>query len=173
MPIMDAQPLILGADQNGAEDVSGDEEEEEAIVHVRVAVGVEDGEEDQPDRARDGEDDAEHAEHLLRARGVAREPARVSQVPLREEGQVEEHRRDDRAGDKERFERKRPHVGDVGYGLRAVHRGGHGYPGVARLSACRGACLLERWVSAWNFLREEREREKGEGEGHLATCMLR
>lgn len=41
-----AQALVLGADEDGADDVARDEEEEEAVVEVRVVEGVEDGEED-------------------------------------------------------------------------------------------------------------------------------
>jgi len=37
-----AEALVFGADEDGAEDVAGDEEEEETVVQVRVAQGVED-----------------------------------------------------------------------------------------------------------------------------------
>lgn len=40
-----AQALVLGADEDGADDVAGDEEEEEAVVEMRILEGVEDGEE--------------------------------------------------------------------------------------------------------------------------------
>jgi len=43
---VDAETLVLGADEDGAYDVAGYEEEEEAVVEVGVVEGVEDGEED-------------------------------------------------------------------------------------------------------------------------------
>lgn len=123
LPIVDPQSLVLGADQDRAEDVAGDEEEQEAIVHVGVAVRIEDGEEDQADRPGDGEEDAGDAEEYLVARGVAGEAAGVAQVALREEGEVEEYGGYDSAGDEEWFEGEGTHVGDVGYGLAVVHGG--------------------------------------------------
>ena len=44
---VDAEALVLGADEDGADDVAGDEEEEETVVQVGVVQGVEDGEQDQ------------------------------------------------------------------------------------------------------------------------------
>ena len=41
-----AKPLVLGADENGADDISSDEEEEETVVEMRVMKCVEDGEKD-------------------------------------------------------------------------------------------------------------------------------
>lgn len=52
-----AEALVLGADEDGADDVAGDEEEKEAVVQVRVVQGVEDGEKDQAAGSGDGEDD--------------------------------------------------------------------------------------------------------------------
>lgn len=43
---VDPKPLVLCADEDGADDVAGDEEEEEAVVEAGMAEGVEDGEED-------------------------------------------------------------------------------------------------------------------------------
>ena len=43
---VNSQALVLGADEDGADNVTGYEEEEEAVVEVRVVQGVEDGEED-------------------------------------------------------------------------------------------------------------------------------
>ena len=40
--VVNAQSLVLGADEDGAEQVSSHEEEEETVVHVGVLVGVED-----------------------------------------------------------------------------------------------------------------------------------
>ena len=43
---MHAEALVLSADEDGADDVAGHEEEEEAVVQVRVVEGVENGEKD-------------------------------------------------------------------------------------------------------------------------------
>lgn len=40
------EALILGADEDGANDIASDKEEEKAIVKVRIVEGVEDGEQD-------------------------------------------------------------------------------------------------------------------------------
>ena len=52
-----AQALVLGADEDGADDVAGHEEEEEAVVQAGVVERVEDGEEDEAAGSGDGEDD--------------------------------------------------------------------------------------------------------------------
>ena len=43
---MDAEALVLGADEDGGDDVAGYEEEEETVVEARVVESVEYGEED-------------------------------------------------------------------------------------------------------------------------------
>ncbi len=53
---MFAETLVLGADENGGEDVAGDEEEEETVVEVGVVEGIEDGEEDEAGGAGYGEE---------------------------------------------------------------------------------------------------------------------
>lgn len=62
---MDAQALVLGAEEHGGQDVSRDEEEEEPVVQVRVVVRVKNGQENQAGRARDRADDGEHGQDLL------------------------------------------------------------------------------------------------------------
>ena len=52
-----AETLVLGADEDGADDVAGHEEEEEAVVQARVVERVEDGEEDEAAGSGDGKDD--------------------------------------------------------------------------------------------------------------------
>lgn len=58
--VMDAQALVLGAQEDGGQDISGNEKQKKAVVQVRVAICVEDGQEDKArgagDRANDGED---------------------------------------------------------------------------------------------------------------------
>lgn len=57
LPEVYSQALILGADEDGANDISCNEEQEEAVVQVGVAQGVEDGQQDQTSCAGDGEQD--------------------------------------------------------------------------------------------------------------------
>ena len=52
-----AQALVLGADEDGADDVAGHEKEEEAVMQAGVMERVEDGEEDEAAGSGDGEDD--------------------------------------------------------------------------------------------------------------------
>ena len=52
-----AEALVLGADEDGADDVAGHEEEEEAVVQAGVVERVEDGEEDEAAGSGEGEDD--------------------------------------------------------------------------------------------------------------------
>ena len=87
-----------------------------------MAVGVEDGQEDQPCRPGNGEEDADHAEYLLGWAGVAGEAAGVAEVALGEEGKVEEDGCDDVAGYEEGFQAVGAYVGDVGDGLAGFHR---------------------------------------------------
>ena len=54
---VDAEALVFGANEDGADDVASDEEEEETVVEVGVVEGVEDGEEDETAGAGYGEDD--------------------------------------------------------------------------------------------------------------------
>ena len=54
---MNPQALVLGADEDGADDIAGDEQEEETVVQVRVVKGIEDREEDQTAGSCYGEDD--------------------------------------------------------------------------------------------------------------------
>lgn len=120
---MDAQALVLGADEDGAEEVAAHEEQEEAVMQPGVAVRVEDAEEDEAGGAAHGADDAQHAEDLLRDAEVFRQAARVAEPALRGEGEVEEDGRDDGAGDEERLEPVGAHVGDVGDALVGFHGG--------------------------------------------------
>ena len=119
--VVDPEPLVLGTDEHRAEHEPGNEQDEEAVVHARVSVGVEHRQQDQARRPGDREDDADHAQDLLRHAGVASQAPRVPEVALRHEGQVEEEGRDDAAGDKQRFKPERAHVRDVGDRLARLH----------------------------------------------------
>ena len=57
LPKVYAEALVFGTDENGGDDVAGDEEEEKAVVQVRVVQGVVAREEDKPEGAGDCEED--------------------------------------------------------------------------------------------------------------------
>lgn len=60
LPVVDAQPLVLGADEHRRQDEAADEEKQEPVVQVLVSVRVEDREQDQPCGPGDGGDDGKH-----------------------------------------------------------------------------------------------------------------
>ena len=69
-----AEALVLGANEDGADDITGHEQQEKAIVKTRMVEGIEDGEEDQAAGSGDGEDDCNaeismNASHSLRSMG--------------------------------------------------------------------------------------------------------
>ena len=120
---MHAEALVLGADEDGADDVPGDEEEEKPVVQFRVVEGVEDAEEDEAGGAGDGEEDAQRAEDFFRGAEVFGEAASVSAVALSGEGEIEEDGGDGAAGDEEGLEALRADVGYIGYVLGGGHAG--------------------------------------------------
>lgn len=113
LPIMDSQALVLGADEDGANDISGNEEQEEAVVQMGVAQGVEDGQQDQTGRAGDGEQDRECTQDLLDPAEVLGQPAGMPQPAFGGEAQVQEDGRHTAAGDEERLEPLGADVRDV------------------------------------------------------------
>lgn len=140
-----AQALVFGADEDGADDVAGDEEEEEAVVEVGVVEGVEDGEEDEAAGAGDGEDDCgggsarrrvgvcargdrgrrtgQAGQDLLGDAQVLGQTPRVPQPALRGEGEVEEDGGNAAACDEQGLQALGPNVGDVRYVLVGAHGG--------------------------------------------------
>lgn len=119
--VVDAEALVLGAQEHGGQDVAGDEQQQEPVVQVGVVVRVEDRQEDQARRPGDGADDGEDGEDLLGRRRVGREAPGVSEPPLGHEPQVEEDGGDDGARDEERLQAVGPRVGYVGYRLALLH----------------------------------------------------
>lgn len=90
-------------------------------MELRVVVRVEDGEQDQAARARDGEKDGEEREKFLGEGGVWGERAFVTEPSFTDEAQVEEDGGDDGAADEEWFEIVGAYVGNVGYCLSVLH----------------------------------------------------
>lgn len=106
------EPLILGADEHGRDDIAGDEQRQERVVLAVVPPRVEDGQQDQASAARDRRDAGEDRERLLRPRRVGREAAPVPQPALGQEGEVQEHDGGGGHGDEEGLELL---GADVGY----------------------------------------------------------
>ena len=121
LPVADPQALVLGAQEDRGEHVADDEQGEEDVVQARVPQGVEDGQADEADGAGDGAHDGRGAERRLHARGGRGEHAAVPQRAVGDEGRVEAERREHAAGDEQRLQVLRAHVGDVGDGLRRAH----------------------------------------------------
>jgi hypothetical protein len=86
---MDAQALVLPADEDGADDVADNEDGEEDVVEAVVVYAVEDGKKDEACGAGDGGGDTDTAVDFLPDGGVGGEFARVSEPALEDEGDVE------------------------------------------------------------------------------------
>lgn len=82
---MDAEALVLCADEDGADDVADDEDDEAVVVDARVAVGVEDGQEDEANGADDARNNGDDAEALLPPARVWSELAAMAQPALGDE----------------------------------------------------------------------------------------
>lgn len=121
--VLDAQALVLPANEDGREQVAAHEEEQKEQVEVLVAVGVKDAETDEADGADDGEEDCEAVENLLADGGVGHEAALVAEPAVGKEGEVEEDGGEDAAGDEEGLEVVGADVADVGDGLGRRHGG--------------------------------------------------
>lgn len=75
---MNPQALIFPADEDGANNVSNDENTEEDVVEPVVVLAIENGEKDQASRTNNGSDGGADGIDLLPCRSVLRESARVS-----------------------------------------------------------------------------------------------
>ena len=133
LPITHPQPLILGTNKNRANHVTRNKQQQKPIMHPRMSQRVENAQQDQARRARDGEDHRQPAQHLFRRRGVGRQLAGVAEPALGGKGQVQEDGGHDTAGDEEGFQALGADVGDVGYvlvgGEGGVMGGAFGEPG--------------------------------------------
>ena len=113
LSIMNSQALVLGADEDGANDISGNEEQEEAVVQIGMVQGVEDGQQDQTGRAGDSEQDRQCTQDLLDTAEVLGQPAGMSQPAFGGEAQVQEDCGHTAAGDEKRLEPLSADVRDV------------------------------------------------------------
>lgn len=120
--VMDSQTLVLGAEEDGADNVSSDEDQQEAVVHPCMVICVENAQQDQPSRTRDSEEYRDDTEYFLGCARVLRQTTRVAQPAFCDEPDVEKHDCYYAAGDEERFQLEGAYVGDVGYGLACFHR---------------------------------------------------
>lgn len=98
--IMYSQPLILGAQEDGADEIASNEEKQETIVKMWVPVGVKDAQQDQACGACYATSNAEAGKDFLRRMRIGREAACVTQPALGNEGQNEENGCDAIASDK-------------------------------------------------------------------------
>lgn len=107
---VDPEPLVLPADEDGAEHVANDEDGQEDVVESVVAESVEDGEQDQTRGAGDGGDERDPAVDFLPDGGVGVEFSGVAEPALEEEGEVEGYDCDGGHGDEEGFQAGCAHV---------------------------------------------------------------
>src|SRR5690606_5311178 len=107
------QQAVLPADKDRAHQVAPDEQAEEDVVQLVVAVRVEDGEQDEPDGADDRKRYRKRLEDLLAAGRVGEEAAAVAEPAVGGEREVQEDGGQDAARDEERLELVRANVGDV------------------------------------------------------------
>lgn len=119
--LTNTQIVVLPADEDGGQEVPGNEEQEKDVVRLVVVVRVEDGEEDEAGGADDGEDDADDGEDFFLDGGVGHEAAVVPQPALGGKGQVEEDGGDGGAGDEEGLELAGANVADEGDLVVAAH----------------------------------------------------
>jgi len=89
LAVVDTEPLVLSANEDGGDDVANDEDCEEDVVERAVVDVVEDGEQDQAGCTSDRGNDAKNGQDLLPVGGVWGELAQMSQPPLCNEGNIE------------------------------------------------------------------------------------
>lgn len=90
LAVLDAEALVLCADEDGGDPVAADEEQEEDVVELVMPPGVEDGQQDEAAGTDDGEEDGEAHEDEFADAAVGCESASLSEDELGGEGQVEE-----------------------------------------------------------------------------------
>lgn len=94
LAVVDSQALVLPANEDGAHNVPNDEDAQADVVHPVVVVVVVDGQEDQTNCTHDRCDCTKQRVDLLPDRRVARKLAGVTQVALKDEGEVKCHNSD-------------------------------------------------------------------------------
>lgn len=85
---VDAEALVLPANEDGTDDIAYDENSEEDVVQAVVVDAVEDGKEDEACAASDGGHDADAAIDFLPDGCVGREFTGMPQPSLKDEGNV-------------------------------------------------------------------------------------
>lgn len=98
LAIAHAEPLILPADKDGADDVAGNEQQQKNVVQLGVSRRVEDAQQNQAGGADDGEDDGDSRQDFFRDGGVGDQPALVPEPAVGAEGEVQEDGGDGAAG---------------------------------------------------------------------------
>lgn len=102
--VVHAEALVLGADEDGRDEVADDEKAQKDVVQTGVVRGIEDTEADKADGAHQGPDDGEAGQDFLAQGGVGYKAAAVAKPAVGEEGGIEEDGGNDTACDEERLE---------------------------------------------------------------------
>lgn len=90
-------------------------------MQLGVSCRIKNAQQDQADGTDDGENDCEPGQDLFARRGVGHQPSLVTEPPIGEERNVEEHGGQDASRDKKRLEVRGADVRDVGDLLSRVH----------------------------------------------------
>lgn len=89
------------------------EHDQEPIVHVRVAHRIENRQENEPQGARNREEDRKNGAGFVKPALVRHQLTGVSQPPFGDEGEIQEYNRYYTSGDEQRFEALCANIGDV------------------------------------------------------------
>lgn len=94
-------------------EVHSHEHSQEAIVSLRVVLGIENGEQNQAQRTSHGEEDRETSTELIEPTAVRYKLASVTKPALSQESQVEEDNGHNATRDEERFQARGTNIGDI------------------------------------------------------------
>lgn len=117
LSVVDSQALVLPANEDGADDVTNNENTQANVVCMRVVEVVQDGEANETDCANNGKDSGQRRVDLLPKRRVPCKRTRMAKVALEDEGKVEGDYGNSRHGNEQGLQGLRANVRDVGYCL--------------------------------------------------------
>lgn len=98
------QTLVLGANEDGRDEVANDEEAQKDVVQSGVTRCVKDGQANQTNGSNQGPENGEPREHFLAPGGVGHETAAVAEPAVREKRRIEEDGGEHAAGDEQWLE---------------------------------------------------------------------
>jgi len=102
LTLVDTHLLVLGAGEDGGDDITTNEQEQETIMQSWMVVVVEDSEQDQSDCSSHGEDGCDDAENLLGGGRVGCQTSEVTEDAVEEEGNIESDNTDSTHGNEKR-----------------------------------------------------------------------